>query len=158
MLRNNVIYGGCYCLRSSVSLLSSSSGTWTTELSGFTSTGISHQKGSVVLEKQVLDLSLLGLIDEFLVEGDDSLGDCLHIHILHFNLSNRIDLSGTTTTAHLDTDVQAASALVPQEQEGLEGLVAEGHRLNEIDGGSVHADHTYGANIVGQFSPYLFRA
>lgn len=60
------------CGKSSVSLLSSGSGTWTTELSWFATSGVSNEEGSIVLEEEVLDLTLLGLINELLVVGDDS--------------------------------------------------------------------------------------
>ena len=73
--------------RSSVRFLDSSSGAGTTVLLGFASSRISDQKTSVVLQKSLLDLSLLGLVDVLLIVSDDSFGN---------GLSDSIDLGNVS--------------------------------------------------------------
>lgn len=48
-----------------------------TYLLGFAATGIGNKESTVVLDKDFLDFLLGGLIDELLVEGNDSLGKSL---------------------------------------------------------------------------------
>ncbi len=65
----------CIQVVSSVRFLISGSGTRSTILLRFTSSWISDQKSSVVLKKKLLDLSFLSLVDEFLIIGNNTLGD-----------------------------------------------------------------------------------
>ena len=70
-----------------VRLLVSGTGTGSTELLGLTTTRISNEQASVILNKQILDLLLGGLIDVLLVPGNNSLGD---------GLTDGVDLSSVT--------------------------------------------------------------
>lgn len=62
------------------------------------------------MKKKLLDLSLFGLVDEFLVIGNDSLSD---------GLSDGVDLGDVTSTADGDTDVEVLESLEAQQQDGL---------------------------------------
>jgi len=63
--------------RSSVRLLESGSGTFTTELLGLASSGIGDEEGLVVLEEDFLELSLALFVMVLLVVGEEGLGDSL---------------------------------------------------------------------------------
>jgi len=87
-----------YLLRNplTVRFLVSGSGTWTTELLGFTPSVIRNQERSVVLHEGLFQLVLGILVDVFLVVCDDRLGD---------GLSNSVDLRDVASTGDADTDV-----------------------------------------------------
>jgi hypothetical protein len=72
-----------YTSESSIRFLVSSSGTWTTVLLWFASSWVSDQEGSVILKQELLDLSFLSFVNEFLIVSDNSFGD---------GLSDSIDL------------------------------------------------------------------
>ncbi len=90
--------GNCVLLPSvlSVRLLISGSGTWTTELLGLASSGVSDNQGSVVSDQDISDLLLRGLINELLVVSQKSLGD---------GLSDGVDLRGVTTASDSDSHI-----------------------------------------------------
>lgn len=75
-----------------------------------------------------------------LVEGNERLGD---------GLAHGVHLGDVATTAHADADVQVGEALAAEEQHGLEGLEAEGLRLQQLDGRAVDADEAAAALAVG---------
>jgi hypothetical protein len=62
-----------------VGLLVPGTSAGTTELLGFATTGVSNKEGTVVVDEKVLDLLLGGLVNELLVESDDSLSDGLTV-------------------------------------------------------------------------------
>lgn len=101
---------------SSIGLLVSGSGTGSSILLGLTASGISHQERSVILQKQFLDLSLLSLVDVFLVVGNNTLRE---------GLSDGIDLRDVATTPHTDADVQILESLESEEEDGFEDLGAK---------------------------------
>lgn len=47
------------------------------ELLGLAAAGVGNEEVAVVRHQEILDLALGGLVHVLLVEGDDSLGDCL---------------------------------------------------------------------------------
>jgi hypothetical protein len=118
---------------SPVSLLSSGSGTWATKLSRLASSGISNQKSSIVLQQQVLDLAFLGFIDVLLVECDYAFRDGLFVSNSNY-LPDRVNLGGTTTSSHLDSDVESAGSLATKQKERLKSLGPQREWLDEIDG------------------------
>ena len=85
----------------------SSSGTWTTVLFRFASSWISDEESSVVLQKKFFNLSLFGLVDEFLVISNNTLGN---------GLSDGIDLSDITTSSDGDSNVQVLESLETQKK------------------------------------------
>ena len=60
-----------------VGLLEPGTGTWTTELLGLAAAVVGDEEGTVELGQGLLEQVLGVLIDELLVVGDQSLGDCL---------------------------------------------------------------------------------
>merc|ERR1711878_223753 len=79
-----------------VRFLVSGAGSWTSELLGLASSGISDQEAPVELDKGVLDGLLALFVNVLLVEGDKGLGECL---------TDSVDLSNATATLDTDPDV-----------------------------------------------------
>ena len=88
--------------RSSVGFLETRTGTWTTELLGLALSRIGDEQTSVVLDQDILDLLLGGLVDKLLVVGDQGLRD---------GLSDGIDLGNVTTTTHSNSDVNSGESI-----------------------------------------------
>lgn len=74
-----------------------------------------------------------------LVEGHQGLGD---------GLSDGVDLSHMTTTAHTDTDVHAGELLPAQKQHRLLQLVLENLGLDVLNRASVHPQETIAARAI----------
>lgn len=74
------------------------------------------------------DLSLLALIDELLVEGDDALGD---------GLTDGIQLRGVTSSADAHANIEILESLETEQKNGLPDLDSKTSRLEEVDGGTV---------------------
>jgi hypothetical protein len=87
---------------SSIRFLVSRSGSRSSVLFRFASSGVGNKQGSVVLEKKLFDLSFLGFVDEFLIVCDDSLAD---------GLSDGVDLCDITSTSDGDSDVKVLEFL-----------------------------------------------
>jgi hypothetical protein len=121
----------------------------TTELLGFHASGVSNEETLVVRNKQLLELSLSGLIVVLLVVGDQSLGDS------HTDGHN---LAGGTTTAYADADVELFEELAAEEEDGLEDLNTEGSRLEEVKGLSVNFDEAGTLGGVGNSGGVLLSA
>lgn len=96
-----------------VGFLVSRSGTWTTKLLGLAPSVVGNQERSVVLDKGLLQLVLGVFVDEFLVVGDDGLGD---------GLSDGIDLRSVATTGDSNTDVDIGELVKADNQERLVDL------------------------------------
>lgn len=110
---------------SSIRLLISGSCTRSAVLFRFASSWISNEKTSVVLKKEFLDLSFLSLINEFLIVGDNPLGD---------GLSDGIDLSNITTSSDCDSDVKVLESFKSQKEDGFHDFDSERGRLEQFDG------------------------
>jgi hypothetical protein len=108
-------------------------GTGTTELLGLAATGISDEEGTVVLEEDLLELVLGGLIDVLLVVGNDGLGK---------SLTDSIDLGSVSTTLDADADVDVGELVRANAEDGLVDLELQDIGLNELNGGTVEADET----------------
>ena len=102
--------------QSSVRFLVSGSGTWTTVLLWFASSWVSDQQSSVVLKKELLDLSFLCLVDEFLVVGNDTLGN---------GLSDGVNLSNITTSSDGDSDVKILESFKSEKEDWLHDFNSE---------------------------------
>jgi hypothetical protein len=101
---------------SSVRLLESSSGSFTTEFLGFASSGISNEEMLVVLKEDFLELSLLLLIMIFLVVCEEGFSD---------GLSDCHDLVGRTTTSDSHSDIDVFESVSSDKQDGLEYLQSQ---------------------------------
>jgi hypothetical protein len=112
----------------------------TSELLGFLASRVGNEKTLVVLNKQLLEFSLLGLIVVLLVEGDDGLGN---------GQTDGHDLGGGTTTSDANADVKVLEAVSTKEQDGLESLEAKGSGLEELEGLSVNLDEASALGSVG---------
>jgi hypothetical protein len=82
--------------RLTVGFLVPGAGTGTTEFLGLAPPVVGNEECAVVLNEGLLELVLGVLIDEFLVVGDDGLGD---------GLTDGVDLGSVTTTGDADTDI-----------------------------------------------------
>jgi hypothetical protein len=91
---------------SSIRLLFSGSGTFTTKFLGFASSGVSHQHGTVISDQDLFNIAFGLLIDEFLVESYDSFAD---------GLTNCVDLGCVTTTSDSDSDVKICETFSSQQ-------------------------------------------
>jgi len=125
--------------RSSVRLLETGSGSFTSELLGFASSGIGDKEGLVVLDEEFLELTLLRLISEFLVEGDETLAD---------SLTDGHNLGSGTSTSNADSDVEAGEAFGTEEEDGLVDLHSHGLGLEELKSLSVDTDVASSASSV----------
>ena len=119
--------------RSSVRFLDSSSGAGTTVLLGFASSRISDQKTSVVLQKSLLDLSLLGLVDVLLIVSDDSFGN---------GLSDSIDLGNVSWASNSHSDVQVLESVQAQKENRFHDLDSQCSGFKDIDGGAINSEHS----------------
>lgn len=97
----------------SVRLLVTGSGTGTTKLLGLAASVVGDEKGTVELDKSLLESVLAVLIDELLVVGDQGLGD---------SLTDGVDLRSVATTGDADADVDEGELVETDDQEGLVDL------------------------------------
>ena len=100
-------------MRSSVGLLETRSGTFTTELLGLAATGVRDKEGLVVLEEKLLKLTLGGLVVVLLDECEGSLGD---------GLADGHSLGAGTTSVDAHSNVEAGVALLSEQKNGLHHL------------------------------------
>lgn len=126
----------------SVRLLLLTSGTSTTGMLGFTSSGISNQQSSVVLEESFLKFSLGVFIDEFLVISDNSLSE---------SLSDGVDLRSVTTSSDSNSDINTAESLASEKKDGFIYLNSKGSGFQNIKRGTVDSDKS-GTGLAGSNS------
>jgi len=91
---------------SSVRFLISSSGTRSSVFLGLASSGISNQKRTIVLEKKLLNFSLLSFVDVFLEISYNS---------FRKGLSDSIYLRDVTSTSNSDSDIEILESLQTEE-------------------------------------------
>jgi hypothetical protein len=125
--------GSIHLYRSSVRLLETSTGTFTSEFLGLASSGVGDKEGLVVLDEELLELALLALVSEFLVEGDETLAD---------SLTDGHNLGSGTSTSDADSHVHVLEALSSEEEDGLVNLHSHGLGFDELKSLSVNADET----------------
>jgi len=82
------------------------------------------------------------LIDEFLVVGDDGLGD---------GLTDGVDLRCLTTTGNSDTDIDTGESLETDDEEGFVDLESQDLRLDQVQWLSVDLDKS----LSGLYPPSL---
>merc|ERR1739845_37624 len=117
--------------RLTVRLLVTGASRRTTELLRLAAPGIGHQQASVVGQKDLLDLLLSGFVHVLLVPRYDSLGE---------GLTDGVHLRDVTTAP--DPDVHAGELVRSEEEDGLEDLVPQYLRLNELNGRTIDLDQT----------------
>ena len=110
--------------RSSIGLLETSSGTFTTELLGFAAARIGDEKGLVVLNEQRLKLAFSRLVIILLGKGNNGLGN---------RLANGKDLGEGTTSSDAHSDVKVLEAFLAQQEDGLEHLHSQRGRLHNAE-------------------------
>ena len=99
--------------RSSVGLLVTSSGTFTSELLGLAAAWVGDEERLVVLNEELLEHALGGLVLVLLGEGDHGLGD---------GLTDGQDLGAGTATSDANANVQVLKAGLAQEEDWLHHL------------------------------------
>ena len=119
--------------RSSVRFLESSSGTFTTELLWLASSGVGNNKTLVVRDKELLHLSLGGLIVVFLGVGNSGLGD---------GHSDGHALIHGTTTADSNSDGKVLESRCSQNENWFVHLGDHGLWLNKMEWLSVDSDES----------------
>ncbi len=112
----------------------------TTELLGFAAAGVSNEETLVVLNEQFFEFSLGGFVVVLLRVGDDSLGD---------GLTDGHNLSGGTTSAYTNADVEILEAVGAKKEYGFPNLKAKGGGFEEIEGLSVDFDEAGAGGGVG---------
>lgn len=126
--------------------MESGSGTTTTELLWFHSSGVSNQQGLVVRSERLLDLVLGSLVDVLLVVSNQTLSN---------SLSDGVDLRDVTTTGDLDSDVNALELVQASQNQWLVNLESQDFWLNQGDWGTVDLDQTLTGLDVGDGSSGL---
>ena len=132
------------CLPSlTVRLLVTSTGTRTSELLGFTTTGISNEESTVVLDEDFLDFLLGSFINELLVESNDGLSK---------SLTDSVDLRSVTTTVNSDSDVNVGETFFTQKEDNFVDLELQDLGFEEFNGRTVDTDETTTTLTVGDGS------
>lgn len=129
-----------------VRLLESGSGTTTTKLLWLHSSGVSNQQGLVERSEDLLQLVLRGLVDVFLVVGNQTLGN---------SLSDGVNLGDVTTAGHLNSDVNVLELVQASQGQWLVDLETQDLWLNKGDRRTVHLDQTLTGLNVGNGSSGL---
>ena len=118
---------------SSIRLLVSSSGTFTTELLRLTSSGVGNEESLVVLEEELLKLKLGLFVVVLLIVGDESLGD---------GLSDSHDLSHRTGALNTTLDSEVLKSVSTDNEDGLESFGPHGFGFNQVEGLAINSDES----------------
>ena len=116
---------------SSIRLLESSSGTFTTELLRLTSSGVRDEESLVVLEEKILEFKLILLVLIFLIVGKETLGD---------SLSHSHDLSHGTGSSDTALDGEVFKPVSSDHKDGFKDLGPHGLGLNKMDWLTIDSD------------------
>jgi hypothetical protein len=125
---------------SPVRLLSSCSGTSTTELLWLASSWVSNEKASIELEELSLEVSLLLLRVSLTLIGDDSLGECE---------SDGVELGDETTTSDSDSDVHLLEDGLTEQEIWLEDLVSEDWGSDQLEWNTVDSKSSLTTDAAG---------
>lgn len=129
-----------------VRLLESGSGTTTTKLLWLHSSGVSNQQGLVERSEDLLQFVLRGLVNVFLVVGNQTLGN---------SLSDGVNLGNVTTAGNLNSDVDVLELVQAGQGQWLVDLETQDLWLNKGDWGTVNLDQTLTGLNVGNGSSGL---
>ena len=121
----------------------------TSELLGFHAYWVSDEKTLVVLDEDLLELSLGSLVVELLVVSNQALGD---------GLTDSHELGGGSTSADANANVQVLEFLSTEEQDGLPDFQAEGSGLEKLEWFSVDFDESSAGCGVGHGGGVLLSA
>lgn len=103
----------------------------TAKLLGLTAPRVNDKKGSIVANKDVLDLLFALLVDILLVEGNDGLG---------YALAYGINLGGVASNLDTDVHVDPNKVVSSDEQDRLVGLEPKDLRLHKLDRVAIDLD------------------
>lgn len=126
--------------------MESGSGTTTTELLWFHSSGVGNQQSLVVRSKGLLDFVLGSLVNVLLVVSNQTLSN---------GLSDGVNLGNVTTTGDLDSDVNVLELVQAGQNQWLVNLESQDFWLNQGDWGTVNLDQTLTGLDVGNGSSGL---
>lgn len=118
----------------------SGTGTWTTELLGFASSGIGNKKSSVVRDESLLQLILALFVNILLVVSNETLGN---------GLTDGIDLRDMTTTRDLNSDINVGKLIKTNNEERLVNLETKNLGFNKGDGDTINLEETLASLNVG---------
>ena len=110
--------------RSSVGLLETRSGTLTSEFLWLAAARVGDEERLVVLDEELLENALGGLVLVLLSEGNHGLGD---------GLTDGQDLGARTATSDTHADVKVLKAGLAQKEDWLHYLHSHRDRLNNVD-------------------------
>lgn len=126
--------------------MESGSGTTTTELLRFHSSGVGNQQSLVVRSEGLLDFVLGSLVNVLLVVSNQTLSN---------GLSDGVNLGNVTTTGDLDSDVNVLELVQAGQNQWLVNLESQDFWLNQGDWGTVNLDQTLTGLDVGNGSSGL---
>lgn len=126
--------------------MESGSGTTTTELLWFHSSGVGNQQSLVVRSEGLLDFVLGSLVNVLLVVSNQTLSN---------GLSDGVNLGNVTTTGDLDSDVNVLELVQAGQNQWLVNLESQDFWLNQGDWGTVNLDQTLTGLDVGNGSSGL---
>ena len=107
--------------------------TGTTELLGLTTTRISNEKSTIILNEDFLDLLLGSFINKLLVESNNGLGK---------SLTDSINLRGVTTTVNANSDISVGETFLTQKKDNFVDLELQDLGFKELNGRTVDTDET----------------
>jgi hypothetical protein len=113
--------------------LETSTSTGTTELLGLTTTRISNEKSTIVLNEDFLDLLLGSFINKLLVESNNGLGK---------SLTDSINLRGVTTTVNANSDISVGETFLTQKKDNFVDLELQDLGFKELNGRTIDTDKT----------------
>jgi len=126
-----------------VRLLETGTSTGTTKLLGFTTTRISNEESTVILNEDFLDLLLGGLINKLLVESNNGLGK---------SLTDSINLRSVTTTVNANSDISVSETFLTQKKDDFVDLELQDLGFEELNGRTIDTDETVAALAVSDSS------
>jgi len=116
-----------------VRLLETSTGTASSVLLGFTSTGITDKKVTIIIQKGLSQLVLAALVNILGMVSDNSLGN---------SGTDGVNLGGNSTSLHTDTNIKVGEFFLSEDEDGLEGLQAKRFGLNKLNGLTIDLNKT----------------
>ena len=126
-LNNKVVYS------LTVRLLESGTGTASTVLLRFATTGVTDEESSIVVKDCLFEVVFWGLVNVLGVVRDDGLGN---------GCPNGVNLCGDTSTLHSDADIEVGELVLSKDKNGFEDLQSHDLGLDVLNRLSIHLDET----------------
>ena len=136
-------------LRSSVRLLETRSGAFTSELLGLAAARVGNKQGLVVLKKELLEFTLGGLVLVLLGVGNDTLGD---------GLADGQHLGVRTGAANADANVEVLELGLAEKKHGLPYLQSHRDGLHNVQRLSIDTNISFAGGDGGDGSGILLPA